>query len=521
LTSATRQAARFDRVLQRVEGTVALVLQRGQSAVRRAPDAPAVDVATRLPPTSAEVRRLRQWCVTTPGVQIRWRDDEPAPHGDERLRFRIEVSDSVNGPGCLRPFLLGLRQLEGLRRLERELEETNRGILALYKETLNQKLQAGEASRQLRDLNARKDEFLAMLAHELRNPLAAMHAATTELSGAAPDEADGLREVMRRQLGLLERLVDDLLDVSRITRGRLVLDTQPVDLRLALRDATATMHHAARAKDVRLECSEPEAPVIVDGDAARLVQVAVNLLDNAIKYTEPPGWIRAHVEGAEGTARLVVADSGRGFNPVEAERLFELFVQDVDSEQAPAGLGLGLTLVRSLVDLHGGRIVAASPGVGRGSRFVVELPRLADAAIAPTAGSEPAEPAATAGPAARAARDLAVLLVEDHDDLRTIFAAKLRRHFARVDEAATGPEALAALEGRPDVVILDLGLPGFDGLEVARRLRASGSEARLVALTGHGAERDREASKAAGFDHHLVKPVEPEAIVQLLEEGRP
>ena len=513
MTGSRQRTDRLPRVVERVRRTVALVLGRGGAEVEvRRSEASDVklEVTAQLPLKAPEVRRLRQWCVTTPGVHIDWtRGAQREP--DDALAFDIVISEGVTAPGCLRPFLLGLRQLESIRKLELELEDTNRGILALYGETLAQRLEAGEASRRLADLNQRKDEFLAMLAHELRNPLAAIRAATSELRREEDDPDPEVLTVLDRQLLLLARLVDDLLDVSRVTRGRLELTRAPVDLRDAVRDAVFTVQHAASAKQIRLESQLESRPAVVDGDTDRLMQIAVNLLDNAIKYTPEGGVVQARVHVEDDAIRLVVADSGRGFNPAEASRLFDLFVQQVDRDDTPHGLGLGLTLVRSLVQLHGGEVGAHSPGEGRGSSFVVTFPRGATADLEPTADEPSAEGVQADG------EDLSVLLVEDNDDLRMLFGAGLRRFFGQVDEAASGPEALEALQQGYDVVILDLGLPGLDGYEVARRARAAGSKARLVALTGHGSEADRSRTREAGFDHHLVKPVAPEDVIELVK----
>jgi len=516
VTLRPAHSQRLPRVVERVRRTVELVLARGGPVVA-APATRGSDVGlpvrVQLPLQSPEIRRLRQWCVTTPGVSIDWRR-RPVHSDDHHLRFELVLRDGITAPGCLRPFLLGLRQLETIGKLERELEETNQGVLALYSETLGQRLEAGEASRRLADLNARKDEFLAMLAHELRNPLAAMRAATSELrrEGDEPPDAEVL-PILNRQLDLLARLVDDLLDVSRVTRGRLVLARTPVDLNDALRHALETVAHAAAVKGVHLEGRVIDRPAVVNGDADRLMQVAVNLLDNAIKYTPSGGRVGADVEMDGELVRLRVADSGRGFDPRESERLFDLFVQQVERDDTPQGLGLGLTLVRNLVQLHGGQVHAHSPGEGRGSTFVVTLPRGQTRDLEASSASDAAASEDTS------IQELSVLLVEDNDDLRLLFGAGLRRHFARVAEAASGSEALTALASNPDVVILDLGLPGVDGYEVARRARASGSTARLIALTGHGSEADRAKSREAGFDDHLVKPVSPERVVELLKGG--
>jgi len=508
--SMDRRARRLDRVVARLEGTIRLLLRRGTTETRRVSNGSAVEVSTSLRLRTPEVRRLRQWCVATPGVELQWRDPHRTIDESPRLQLRVVLSDGIVGPGCLRPFLLGLRQLETVRKLEIELDETNRGILALYRETQSQRLQAGEASRRLADLNRRKDQFLSMLAHELRNPLAAIRAATDELRQDDDADRGHLHQVLDRQGRLLHRLVDDLLDVSRMTRGRLVLSPRRVDVRAALSDALDTVAAAATRRRIQLDHQVPNEPAWVDGDADRLMQIAVNLLDNAIKYTPPGGAVEARIDLRPHEVQLSVADSGRGFPPAEAERLFELFVQEPGRDEAPQGLGLGLSLVRSFVRLHGGRVRAYSPGVGQGSSFVATLPR----------ASGPASDVEARSTASGGFAEQSLLLVEDNDDLRTLLAGSLRRHFATVEEAASGPEAVEALARNPDVVILDLGLPGLDGFEVAQRARTAGSTARLVALTGHGSEDDRRRVMAAGFDHHLVKPLGALEIIEALSSTK-
>jgi PAS domain S-box-containing protein len=382
-----------------------------------------------------------------------------------------------------------------------------------------------EGQRQARDALAeadrRKDEFLAMLSHELRNPLAPLANAAHVLETAGRDEVACRRAagVIGRQVQHLARLVDDLLDVARVTRGKVELRKEPVELAAVLRRAVETSRPLLDARRHELALSLPAAPVPLEADPTRLAQVVSNLLNNAAKYTPEGGHIWLAGEGAGGQAVVRVRDDGGGIPPEFLPRAFDLFAQgDRSPARAEGGLGIGLSLVRSLVELHGGTVEAASDGPGRGSEFVVRLPL---AAGRPAAEGPRGEAAAgggrKAGPGKPAAQR--VLVVDDNRDSADSLALLLSLwgHEARV--AYDGPAALeAARDYRPGLVLLDIGLPGMTGLEVARRLRQEVGlrDALLVAMTGHGRDEDRRRSQEAGLSAHLVKPVAPEELAGLL-----
>jgi PAS domain S-box-containing protein len=371
------------------------------------------------------------------------------------------------------------------------------------------------SERALEDADRRKDEFLAMLAHELRNPLAPIRNAahTLALLGTGDDRVRWVSGVIERQVGLMTRLVDDLLDVSRITSGKITLQRTTVSVREVLAQAVETARPLAESRGQALEVDVPEDAGGVDGDPARLAQAVGNLLDNAIKYTDDGGRIglRARVEAHE--VVIVVEDSGVGVDPELLPHVFDLFIQaDRSLERKQGGLGLGLTLVRRLVEMHGGHVEAASAGPGLGSAFTIRLPCLAAEVAEPVAAAEPAE-AATAGPARR------ILVVDDQQDSTDSLALFLRLRGHEVRTAHDGPSALDEIEHyRPEVVFLDLGLPGMSGYDVARRVRMKTDlgPLRLVALTGYGTDADRQKTRDAGFDVHLAKPVDPRAVDELL-----
>jgi len=371
------------------------------------------------------------------------------------------------------------------------------------------------SERALEDADRRKDEFLAMLAHELRNPLAPIRNAahTLALLGTGDDRVRWVSGVIERQVGLMTRLVDDLLDVSRITSGKITLQRTTVSVREVLAQAVETARPLAESRGQALEVDVPEDAGGVDGDPARLAQAVGNLLDNAIKYTDDGGRIglRARVEAHE--VVIVVEDSGVGVDPELLPHVFDLFIQaDRSLERKQGGLGLGLTLVRRLVEMHGGHVEAASAGPGLGSAFTIRLPCLAAEVAEPVAAAEPAE-AAPAGPARR------ILVVDDQQDSTDSLALFLRLRGHEVRTAHDGPSALDEIEHyRPEVVFLDLGLPGMSGYDVARRVRMKTDlgPLRLVALTGYGTDADRQKTRDAGFDVHLAKPVDPRAVDELL-----
>ncbi|HMH77195.1 MAG TPA: ATP-binding protein, partial [Candidatus Udaeobacter sp.] len=372
------------------------------------------------------------------------------------------------------------------------------------------------SERALEDADRRKDEFLAMLAHELRNPLAPIRNAahTLALLGTGDDRVRWVSGVIERQVGLMTRLVDDLLDVSRITSGKITLQRTTVSVREVLAQAVETARPLAESRGQALEVDVPEDSAWVDGDPARLAQAVGNLLDNAIKYTDDGGRIglRARVEADE--VVIVVEDSGVGVDPELLPHVFDLFIQaDRSLERKQGGLGLGLTLVRRLVEMHGGRVEAASAGPGLGSAFTIRLPCLAAEVVEPAPAAEPAEAARPPGPARR------ILVVADHQDSTDSLALFLRLRGHEVRTAPDGPTALDEIERyRPEVVFLDLGLPGMSGYDVARRvrMRTDLGPLQLVALTGYGTDGDRQKTRDAGFDVHLAKPVDPRAVDALL-----
>ncbi len=372
------------------------------------------------------------------------------------------------------------------------------------------------AEQELRENDRRKDEFLAMLAHELRNPLAPIRNAahTLALLGTPDDRIHWVSGVIERQVGLMTRLVDDLLDVSRITSGKITLKREPVSIPAVIAQGVEAARPPAESRKETLEVDAAPDVGWVDGDQARLVQSVGNLLDNAIKYTEEGGHIRLTARADDREVVIAVRDSGVGIAADLLPHVFDLFAQaDRSLERRQGGLGIGLTLVRRLVDMHGGRVEAASEGPGRGSEFTIRLPRLAVDAAEP--GAEPAFEARE-GPPGPARR---VLVVDDQPDSTDSLALFLRLRGHEVHTASDGPGALEEFARcQPEVVFLDLGLPGMSGYDVARRLRAmpEAREVRLVAVTGYGTEADRERTRAAGFDVHLAKPVDPLAVEELL-----
>jgi two-component system, chemotaxis family, CheB/CheR fusion protein len=374
-----------------------------------------------------------------------------------------------------------------------------------------------ELRRRVEELAAadrRKDEFLAMLAHELRNPLAAISNAGYVLGrkGSPDPRSAELLAMIGRQIRHLSRLVDDLLDVSRFSRGLIELRMAPMELHRAVQGAVETARPHLEQRRHTLEVSLPDEPLWLEADVTRIEQVLANLLHNAAKFTPPGGAVRLSA-GREGDEAVVrVSDNGAGISPELLPQIFDLFVQEERSlDRSQGGLGIGLTLVRSLVERHGGRVEVASEGPGRGSEFTVRLPLLpASPGVEPSSARDSRE----AGTAA--AR---LLLVEDNLDAAEALGELLRMWGHEVHVAHDGASALrlAAAE-RPDVLLLDIGLPGMDGYEVARRLRATpGFErVKLVALTGYGQESDRQRASEAGFNHHLVKPVDLERLRDLL-----
>lgn len=367
----------------------------------------------------------------------------------------------------------------------------------------------------LRAADRRKDEFLAMLAHELRNPLAPMRNAVALLQRrpAVDDEQVWAQSVIERQLGHLTHLVDDLLDVSRITRGKIQLQRQPLTLATLVDAAVETVQSLIDAQHQKLMVTPPPPNLWIDGDLTRLAQVASNLLNNASKYTPEGGciWFTATQEGSEAVLRI--RDNGMGIPAEMVPHVFDLFTQGGRNlDRSQGGLGIGLTIVRRLVEMHGGQVTAASEGPDRGTEFTVRLPLVE----APRLAAPPA-----VRPAAPAAGGRRVLVVDDNRDALQSLAMLLEVNGYEVDTAPDGPTALRlARSFTPEIILLDIGLPGMNGYEVAEKLRAdpNGSEVILIALTGYGQAEDRQRSKEAGFDRHLVKPVDPETLEAVFAE---
>jgi signal transduction histidine kinase len=390
-------------------------------------------------------------------------------------------------------------------------------VAVLFSDVSERKLAELELQRladDLKEADRRKTEFLATLAHELRNPLAPLRSGLQVMRMAAGDPAATARvlEVMERQLGHMVELVDDLLDVARITRGQVELKRAQLDLKDVLDLAVETALPAIEDRHHRLDLRATAEPLTLFGDATRLVQVVNNLLNNAVKYTPHGGTLTLATHRDQGEAVLTVADNGVGIAPDALDDVFGMFNQVGRSrDRTQGGLGIGLSLVRSMVGLHGGSVSAASAGPGLGSTFTVRLP-LAGAAVA----TAPAAPE----PAARVHK-VRVLVVDDNRDAADTLSALLDLIGHRAQVANDGRAALEAMQDfRPQVVFLDIGMPGMNGYEVAEAIRNDRrfDQPLLVALTGWGGEDDRQRTSAAGFDLHLTKPVDLQAIEKMLAD---
>jgi len=383
---------------------------------------------------------------------------------------------------------------------------------------------AGEAenlNKQLAKADRSKDEFLAMLAHELRNPLAPLRnsAEILRTTGASADTREQAHRILARQIENMSRMIDDLLDVSRITEGKIELRKQVVALEAIFNAATSLARPGIEARGQELAITLPAEPVFLNADAARLDQVFGNLLVNACKYSNSGCRISLSAEraAADGTAPpeviVRVRDNGIGIAPELLPRIFDLFVQATRAlDRAYGGLGIGLTLVQKLVKMHGGSVEARSEGIGHGSEFIVRLPILPGPVAVP--------PPPPAPPARETPRRM--LIVDDNEDSARSMSTlqRLRGHETRT--AFTGPDAVAAAaEFAPEVVLLDIGLPGMDGYEVARRLRAMPALAGafLVAMSGYGSDEDRTHAREAGFDEYLVNPVDLDLLRAWLRSG--
>lgn len=374
-----------------------------------------------------------------------------------------------------------------------------------------------EMEEALKDADRRKNEFLATLAHELRNPLAPIRSGLDLLKRAGYDRriiARTLR-VIERQTDQIVHLVDDLLDISRITQGKIKLKPERVELGAVVRKAVEDSRGASRAKAQLLSLEVPEQPILLDADETRIEQVFFNILNNAVKYTHRGGRISVVMETADAEAVVTVTDSGIGIPQDKIAGVFEIFSQADDvEEKAHGGLGIGLSVVRSLVEMHGGSVDAFSDGVGKGSVFVIRLPLAASQpTVTKTAKVSPKETAAPEPPH----ESKRVLVIDDNRDAVAMLQILLTMEGHEVHAAYDGEEAVReAEEFRPDVCFCDLGLPKLDGFEVARRISVSVPDALLVSVSGWGQEEDRKRSQQAGFRHHLVKPVKIDQVMELI-----
>ena len=395
----------------------------------------------------------------------------------------------------------------GASKIARDITERKRA--EAERERLNENL--ARLAADLSQMDRRKNEFLATLAHELRNPLAPIRNMLEVLKRGNRESIGPAIDTMQRQLGQLVRLVDDLLDISRITHNRIELRRSRVDVAAAIEQAVEAARPLADESGQTIEVALPRESIYVNADPVRLTQIVGNLLNNSCKYTHPGGTVSVTAETDGDKAVITVADTGIGIPSANLSTIFEMFTQiDGGLERARGGLGIGLTLVKRLVEMHGGTIEARSGGEGKGSQFIVRLPVSMEAGKAPYAAKVPHEPA----------RTYRILVVDDNRDAATSLATLLQMTGHESFTAFDGPTALEAMERhRPDVALLDIGLPGVSGYEVCRRARAQpwGSDITFIALTGWGQTEDRRRTQEAGFDSHLVKPVEFAALVAQLD----
>ncbi len=430
----------------------------------------------------------------------------------QRLNHELEIANSN----------LQVEKTRELERLNESLALANADLASLNTALQGEIAERERAQAALKAADHRKDEFLAMLSHELRNPLAAIDGAVKLLQrkNLFDPQLAWARDVLGRQLDQLGRLIDDLLDISRISRGKITLRKEPVDLLTVIARAVETARPLVEARRHELRVQMPDRPIRLHGDLVRLTQVVSNLLTNAARYSDDGGQIeltvtrvdRRGVESDE--VEIRVKDSGIGIAPDQLAQVFELFRQlENPLARKEGGLGVGLALARGLVEMHGGRIEAQSPGIGRGSEFIVRLPELME----DHAAAQPAD----AARAASAGAKLRLLLVDDNVDSARTLAMLLELSGHQVEVAHSGPAALEkAGSYQPDCVFLDIGMPQMNGYEVARRIRSERQfdGVHLVALTGYGREYDRQQAEAAGFDQYLIKPVAFEKLHQLLDE---
>jgi PAS domain S-box-containing protein len=446
-------------------------------------------------------------------------------HSEDLERTGGELMALLNMPGAATTMLFRFRHKNGSWRwLEGAatnlLEEPGvNAVVANFRDVTEAREAAHERDRLLarekasrieaEDANRAKDDFLSILGHELRNPIAAIHGAikALELSRATPEVTRPQREILARQATHLTRLVEDLLDVGRLSTGKITLRRIPVDLQQTIELCVASLVNSGKLsqRDVSTSCRS----VWVDGDPTRLEQIIANLLDNAVKFSTRGAHIAIALERSGDTAVLTVEDDGQGIAPEMLPRIFDFFVQAEQTlDRSKGGLGIGLTLVRRLVELHGGTIEARSRGSGQGSEFVVRLP-------AREAPEHTVEPIVEAQASTRTRR---IVIVEDNEDVRTVLQEVLELMGHRVASAGDGESGYATIrQFRPEVALIDLGLPILDGYELAARVRADDPHTHLVALTGYGQPEQRRRALEAGFDLLIVKPLDPDTLPDILD----
>jgi signal transduction histidine kinase/CheY-like chemotaxis protein len=445
----------------------------------------------------------------------------PKLHSEDRARTQVNIEAAIASSGTFKELTrIGesdpAKWVETHGRVVQPLGEEPRHVTAVIVDVTERQeaLLASQAAEQrLLEDARRKDSFLATLAHELRNPMAPIRYAVAMLGdNATPAQRQKAKDVITRQASHMARLLDDLLDMSRITRNAIELRRAVVDLREVTRAAVENVRPVAQQGRQRLETSETGESVFVDGDATRLQQVVGNLLDNALKFTEAGGEVSVRVDSEAGEAVIRVSDSGLGIDPKSQNEIFELFTQVRQPGEGKGGLGIGLAVVKQLVELHGGSVRVDSEGLGHGSQFEIRLPRVEQ---------RPASNVPGATNVISLMDSPRVLVVDDNVDTADMLAMCVRENGYAASIAYTGSDALNAFQTlQPDIVLLDLGLPDLHGTEVARRIRGlpGGRSAQLVAITGWGQEKDRQLTAAAGFNMHLVKPVDPQKLLEQLRQ---
>jgi PAS domain S-box-containing protein len=445
-------------------------------------------------PNEAEQLENHSPSASTAAQVVKARDrTELSARRQDGTPFPIELSIAPFGVDGDRFFAAYLREITARKRLEDELRRQ---------------------AEALRQASQTKDEFLAMLAHELRNPLAALSgAAAISARSTDPEDLEWSRNTIQRNIKQLARLIDDLLDVSRVTQGKIDLRKEHLEASPVIDQAVDSIHYLLAPKGHQIAVSLDRGSLWVDADPARLQQIVANLLANAIQYSEEGSYIRLRAQRLDGEILISVRDRGQGIRPELLPHVFELFKQgDRSLARTEGGLGIGLTMVRALAELHGGIVTAWSDGPGKGSEFVVRLP----------AGSRKDQPASiqpVKPPPSRRSGNR-VLVVDDNVDLSRALTTLLSRFGYEAQAVNDGHAAIEAARAlRPEVVLLDLGLPGIDGFEVARRLRYEEGfhDTIIIAITGYGQEDGSRYSREEGFNHHLIKPVQIEALVALLE----